>query len=55
MNPVGISLTVHTLVMVSNDPCDVLVRRDLAEDPLSNRGVLLHSPPLLESQRAFLA
>jgi DNA-binding CsgD family transcriptional regulator len=46
---VRISVPIDALVMVANDPGNFSVVFDLREDPLPNRGVLLHSPPLFQS------
>ena len=36
VDTVGISLAVHPLVMVAHDGGDVVVRRDLSQNPLAN-------------------
>jgi hypothetical protein len=40
--------------MSSDDVSDLRVVVDVAEDPLSDLGVLLHLPALFESQRPWL-
>ena len=42
-------------MVVANDGRDVIVGVNFTKDPLTDRGVLLHLPPLLKRERPFLA
>src|SRR4051812_4281837 len=52
--PVGIAGSVDSLVMVPHYLCDLRVVIDLRDDPLPNRGMLFHLPPLFQSERPCL-
>ena len=52
--PVGVALTVDTLVVEAHDGRDLRVLVDVSEDALPDRRVLLHLPPLFERERSWL-
>jgi len=47
-------MPIDALVMVPHDLSDLLVIVNVRENPLANRGVLLHLAAFLKSQRSWL-
>ena len=54
VNAVRITLSVDALMMMADDRRNVVVRLYLAQDPLTDVGVLLHFPPLFQGKGPFL-